>query len=73
MNQDRLAGICRQFSGRITENWGKLTNNQEIANVGARKHLAGRIQERYGLSKETAAHELKDFFARNRLWDTSNR
>jgi uncharacterized protein YjbJ (UPF0337 family) len=73
MNQDRFAGICKQFSGTVKEGWGRLANKPLIVTAGTRDQLAGRIQERYGVSKEAAARQLKDFFNRNRNWDLSNR
>ena len=73
MNQDRFAGICKQFSGKVKEHWGKRTNNPLVVTAGTRDQLAGRIQERYGVAKEKAARQLNDFLDRNRNWDLSNR
>lgn len=73
MNQDRLAGIWKQFSGKVKERWGELTGDPLVVTAGSRDQLAGRIQERYGDSKERAARQLKDFLDRNRNWNLSNR
>lgn len=73
MNQDRFAGIWKQLRGKVKEHWGKLTNDPLGVAAGTRDQLAGRIQERYGVSKEKAARQLKDFLERNRNWDLSNR
>jgi uncharacterized protein YjbJ (UPF0337 family) len=73
MNQDQFAGIWKQFKGTIKGRWGKLTNNPFVVTAGTRDQRAGKIQEQYGVSKETAARQLKDFFDRNRNWDLSNR
>jgi uncharacterized protein YjbJ (UPF0337 family) len=73
MNQDRIAGVCKQFSGTMKQGWGKLTDNPLLVTAGTRDQLAGKIQERYGVSKEQAARQLKDFFERNRNWDLSSR
>jgi len=73
MNQDRFAGIWKQFRGTVKGRWGKLTNNPLVVTAGTRDQLAGRIQERYGVSKATAARQLKDFLDHNRNWDLSNR
>ena len=73
MNQDRVAGIWKQFSGKVKGRWGTLASNPRVVTAGTRDQLAGRIQERYGVSKEQAARQLKDFFDRNRNWDLSNR
>ena len=68
MNQDRLAGICMQFKGRLREDWGRVSMDPQSAAAGRRDQLAGRIQEQRGVVKEATARELKDFLARNRNW-----
>ena len=73
MNQARFAGIWKKFSGKVKGRWGKLTNNPLLVTAGAREQRAGRIHEQYGVSKEEAARQLKDFLDRNRNWDLSNR
>jgi len=73
MNQDRFAGIWMQFKGKVKGRWGELTNDPLAVTAGAREQLAGRIQEGYGISKDMAARQLKDFQHRNRNWYLSNR
>lgn len=73
MNQDRFAGMWKQFGGRLKERWGKLTHDPLLVMAGTRDQLMGRIQERRGLSKEATASQLKDFFYRNRHWDLLDR
>ena len=72
MNQDRFAGIWKQFRGKLNERWGKLANNPLVVTAGTLDQFDGRIQERYGVSKEAAARQLKDFLDRNRNWNLSN-
>jgi uncharacterized protein YjbJ (UPF0337 family) len=71
MNQDRCAGIIRQVMGSMKERWGKLTANPVVECAGARDQRAGRMQERYGVSREMAAREFNEFLERNRNWDPS--
>jgi uncharacterized protein YjbJ (UPF0337 family) len=73
MNQDRFAGIWKQFRGKVKGRWGELTDDPLAVTAGTRDQLAGRIQEGYGISKDMAARQLKDFLHRNRNWDLSNR
>jgi uncharacterized protein YjbJ (UPF0337 family) len=73
MNQERLAGICRQASGAIKQGWGRLIADPRMEDAGAREQHAGRVQARRGLAQEQAARSLRDFFSRNRDWDLSNR
>lgn len=71
MNQDRYFGILRQFVGVVKERWGRLTDNPGVASAGARDQRAGKMQERYGVSKDMAAREFNEFLERNREWDPS--
>ena len=73
MNQDRFAGIWMQFRGKVRGRWGELTNDPVAVTAGTREQLAGRIREGYGISKDTAARQLRDFLHRNRNWNLSNR
>jgi len=73
MNRERYAGICKQLMGTIRQGWGRLVNDPRIEDAGAHELHAGKIQARYGLTQEQAAHDLEDFFARNRRWDITHR
>jgi uncharacterized protein YjbJ (UPF0337 family) len=73
MNQERYAGICKQVRGTVRQSWGRLIADQRVEDAGTREQHAGRVQARYGFAQEQAARSLKDFFARNRDWDLSNR
>ena len=69
MNQDRFAGKLKQFSGKMQEQWGRLTNDSLREFAGQREQRAGKIQEQYGYAIEEAARQLKEFRNRNRdLW-----
>lgn len=68
MNQDRFQGIWKQLRGTAKESWGRVTNNPLVVTAGIRDQCAGSIQQRYGVSKEKAARQLKDFLDRNRNW-----
>jgi len=61
MNQDRISGNWKQFKGKVKEQWGKLTDDDLNVVEGKRDQLAGRIQERYGYTKEQAEKEMKDW------------
>jgi len=73
MNRDRWEGSWKQVSGKLNEQWGRLIGNTQLVFAGRRDQLKGRIQARYGISKEKAANQLKDFLDRNRNWDLSRR
>ncbi len=58
MNWDRIEGNWKQFSGKVKEKWGDLTDD-DIARVnGNREQLEGVLQERYGYAKDKARQEV---------------
>ncbi len=61
MNWDIVEGNWKQFSGKVQERWGKLTNDQIDQIAGRRDQLAGRIQECYGLTKDETERQLKEW------------
>lgn len=63
MNWDQVEGKWKQFSGSIKERWGKLTDD-DLTTIGGKKdQLVGRIQERYGISREEAHRQLDDYLS----------
>ncbi len=73
MNRDRIEGNWKQFSGKLKEQWGKLTRDDLGVSAGKREQLAGIIQVRHGTSKEETERQVRDFRYRNRDWDLSRR
>ncbi len=61
MNSDILAGDWKQVKGKVLEQWGKLTNDDLDVLAGRRDQLVGKIQEHYGVAKDVAAKQVKDF------------
>jgi uncharacterized protein YjbJ (UPF0337 family) len=59
MNLERCAGMWKQLTGTVKEHWGELTDNPLVSLAGTRDRLAGRLQERYGVSKEQSTRQLK--------------
>ena len=47
-----------EVKGNIKEQWGKLTDDQLDVIAGKREHLAGKIQETYGITKDEAEKQL---------------
>jgi uncharacterized protein YjbJ (UPF0337 family) len=62
MNWDQVAGNWKQFEGKIQQQWGKLTNDDIATVKGDQKLLAGKLQERYGYSKEVAEDHIKKWY-----------
>ncbi len=66
MNWDRIEGGWKQMSGKVKEQWGKLTDDDLVEIAGKRDQLAGKLQARYGVAKEEAERQLRDFETRLR-------
>ncbi len=61
MNKDILKGNWKQFKGKAKKNWGKLTDDDLDVVEGDADILAGKIQERYGVSKEEAKKQIDEY------------
>lgn len=61
MNWDQISGKWKQFTGKAREKWGKLTDDDLEVIKGDRDQLIGKIQERYGYSREQAEREADEW------------
>ena len=61
MDWNRLEGNWKQFSGRVKEKWGKLTDDDLDVIKGRREQLEGKIQERYGLAKDQVRSDVDNW------------
>jgi uncharacterized protein YjbJ (UPF0337 family) len=61
MNEDRIKGKWKQLTGTIKEKWGKLTDDDLTVAEGNAEYLAGRVQERYGLARDAAEEQVREF------------
>lgn len=61
MNQDRIEGQWKQITGKMKAQWGKLTDDDLKVAEGNAKYLAGKVQERYGVAKDVAERQVRDF------------
>lgn len=64
MNNDIIKGKWKQLSGQIQKQWGKLTDDDLTVAEGTRDYLAGKLQERYGIAKDEAETQIRDFESR---------
>jgi len=58
MNEDRIKGNWKQFTGKVKEQWGKLTDDDLDVVAGKRDQLLGKLQERQGLARDAAEEQL---------------
>jgi len=61
MNWDQVSGNWKQFRGKAKEKWAKLTDDDLTLAEGKRDQLLGRIQERYGIAKDEADKQVKEW------------
>ncbi|KVE05829.1 MULTISPECIES: CsbD family protein [Burkholderia] len=61
MNEDKIQGQWKQLTGKLKAKWGKLTDDDLAVAEGNRDYLAGKIQERYGIARDEAEKQLKEF------------
>ena len=59
MNWDQVQGKWKQLTGSVRQEWGKLTDNDLDIIAGNKDKLIGRLQERYGLTKEAAEKNVE--------------
>lgn len=58
---DQIAGKWKQFRGEVRTKWGELTDDDLEQIAGHRDILAGKIQERYGRTKEEVNREIDEW------------
>lgn len=61
MNTDTFKGQWNQLKGRVRRQWGKLTDDDVDQIQGNAEILIGKLQERYGRSKDEAQKDLDRF------------
>lgn len=63
MNWDTIKGNWKQLTGQVREKWGELTDNEVQEAAGEREQLVGKIQKRYGITKEEAQSQVDEWAA----------
>jgi uncharacterized protein YjbJ (UPF0337 family) len=61
MNPDQFEGKWKQLKGLVKQRWGKLTDDDITAMSGKKDELIGKLQERYGITKEQAQREADEW------------
>ena len=65
MNWDQVKGNWQQVRGKVKEQWGHLTDDELDIIDGRRDVLIGKVQQAYGISKDQAEKQVKEFEARS--------
>ena len=61
MDWNQVEGNWKQVRGNVKKQWGKLTDDDLTAIDGRREILEGRIQERYGYTKDRVRKEIEEW------------
>jgi uncharacterized protein YjbJ (UPF0337 family) len=62
MDWNRVEGNWKQIKGKAQAQWGKLTNDDLDFVAGKRTELEGKLQERYGYTKDRIMKEVDDWY-----------
>ena len=65
MNQEQVSGNWKIVKGKIKEQWGKLTDDDLKVLEGSADQLTGTLERRYGIAKEEAERQVRDFERRH--------
>ncbi len=58
---DRIAGAWNQFAGDIRAKWADLTDDDLEEIKGNRQTLIGKLQERYGITKDEIEKQISEW------------
>ena len=58
MNATILKGKWKELKGDMTNKWGKLTDDDVNQIQGDTEKLIGKLQQRYGMTREQAQKEV---------------
>lgn len=73
MNSDQFEGKWKQLKGSVKQRWGKLTDDDVSMMSGQKDQFIGKLQERYGITREQAMREADEWAsAANSQMDASN-
>lgn len=61
MDKNIFEGMWKELKGSAKETWGELTDDDWTEISGKTEKLVGKLQERYGWSKERAETEVEQF------------
>ena len=63
LNWDQIEGKWKEMTGKVQQQWGKLTDDDLAQVKGNRRELAGKIQSAYGVTKEEADKQIDDWMS----------
>jgi uncharacterized protein YjbJ (UPF0337 family) len=61
MNRDVIAGKWHQIKGDLKSRWARLTDDDLERTEGNFEYLVGLVQERYGMVRDVAERQVREF------------
>lgn len=61
MNRDLIAGQWHQIKGEVRNRWARITDDDLERAEGSFEYLVGLVQSRYGMIREVAERQVRDF------------
>ncbi len=61
MNWEQVKGNWNQVKGKARQMWGDITDDELDVIAGKREELVGRLQAKYGYTKEDAERKADDW------------
>ena len=58
MNKDQAEGKWDEFTAKVKQQWGDLTDDEVQQAEGNMEELSAKIQQKYGDTKEAIAEKL---------------
>lgn len=65
MNWDIIKGNWNQIKGKARREWGEITDNEWEQIGGEKDKLVGRLQEKYGWTREEADRRADDWASKH--------
>jgi uncharacterized protein YjbJ (UPF0337 family) len=62
MNWDIIKGKWKQLKGDARKKWAKVTDSDWDQIAGEKDKFIGKLQERYGWSREQAERDAENYF-----------
>ena len=62
MDWNQLEGNWKRVRVNVQRQWGKLTDSDLTTIGGRREELEGKIQERYGYTKDRVRNEIEEWY-----------
>ena len=58
MNWHQVEGTWKQLRGKLKEQWGRFTHDQLDVIAGRHEQVVGKIQQRYGVTRNEAVRKV---------------